>query len=92
MQTQLLKLVKETRPLFWSIGDNHLQDLNESSVVETILNYGNLDHVKHLFQVLGTQKVATIFYAQVSQKRPNYYPQVSNFFDKYFRRHVQKYS
>lgn len=92
MKSQLFQLVKTSRPLFWSIGENHLQDLNESSVVETILNYGNLNQVKHLFQVLGTQKVAAIFYSQVSQKRNNYYPQVSNFFDKYFKRHVQKYS
>ena len=88
MKPQLLQLVKNSRPLFWSIGEDRLQNLNESSVVETILNYGNLSQVEHLFQVLGTQKVADIFYTHISQKRNNYYPQVSNFFDKYFKRHV----
>jgi hypothetical protein len=92
MQTSLFQLVKDNRSLFWSVGEEKLQDLDEPAVVETILNLGNIRDLKKLFEILGTEKVADIFYFQLSQKRNNYYPQVSYFFDKYFRRHVQKYS
>ncbi len=92
MTSQVYQLVRENRPLFWSVGEEHLKDLNEEAVVETILNYGNLTNVRQLFQTLSTQKVADIFYYQLSQKRNNYYPQVSHFFNIYFKRHVQKYS
>ena len=92
MQAQLYQLVKENRPLFWSVGEKQLEDLSEQSVVETILNLGNLDNVKKLFVILGTGRVADIFHQQSSQKRNNYYPQVTHFFDAYFKRHVQKYS
>ena len=92
MPSQLSQLVQENRALFWSVGEEHLKNLNEPAIVETILNFGTLESVKELFNTLGTQKVAGIFYSQLSQKRNNYYPQVSNFFDKYFKRHVQKYS
>lgn len=92
MESQLYQLVQGNRPLFWSVGEKNLEKLNESSVVETILNFGDITSVKELFQVLGMKKVADIFYAQLAQKRNNYYPQVSHFFDVYFKRHVQKYS
>ncbi len=92
MSKDLYLLVKKNRPLFWSVGDKQLQSLSEPSIVETILNFGDLNSVHQLFSILSTPKVADIFYKQIAQKRNNYYPQVSNFFDKYFQRHVQKYS
>lgn len=92
MQSQLYELVKKNQPLFWSIDKKKLKDLDEAAVVETILNFGKLGDVKELFLTLGIKKVAKIFYTQISQKRNNYYPPVSHYFDKYFKRHVQKYS
>ena len=92
MVSKLSQLVKENRPLFWSVGDENLEKIDELSVVETILNYGNMESLKKLFFLLGTQRVADIFYNQLSQKRNNYYPQVRHFFDLYFTRHVKKYS
>lgn len=92
MQPSLYKLVKENRPLFWSVGEKNLEKISESAVIEAILNFGTLDSVKELFHILGTEKVADVFYQKLSQRRNNYYPQVSTFFDKYFKRHVQKYS
>ncbi len=92
MQSQLYHLVQTHRPLFWSVGEENLENLSESAIVEAILNFGDLESVKQLFTILGTQKVADIFYLQQSGSRNNYYPQVSYFFDKYFKRHVQKHS
>ena len=92
MQSSLYQLVKENRSLFWSVGEDKLEDLDENVVVETILNFGNLENVKKLFSLLGTSRVADIFYSQISHQRNNYYLPVSYFFDKYFKRHVQKYS
>jgi len=51
-----------------------LRNLNENSVVETILNFGDLNSVRKLFDILGTEKVADIFYFHQSQKRTNYFP------------------
>ena len=92
MQSHLYQLVKDNRPLFWSQGDDQLQDLPESSIVETILNLGTLESVKKLFNILGLEKVAQIFQQQISAPRHNYYPPVSHFFNLYFQRHVPKYS
>ena len=58
------------------------------SVVEAILNYGNEQSVKHLFHIVGIQQVADIFYHQIAGPRPNYFPQVTNFFDLYFQKHA----
>ena len=39
--------------------------------------------------VMGTDKVAEIFYKQISRKRVNYKPRTKHFFKLYFDRHVQ---
>lgn len=92
MTSGLSQLVQDNRPLFWSIGEKNLDKIDDFSVVETILNFGDLSSVKELFEVMGLSEVSQIFYSQLSAKRNNYYPQVSHFFDLYFTRHVQKHS
>lgn len=92
MQSKLLELVHENRPLFWSVGVSNLDKLDETVIVETILNLGNVDSTKRLMDIMGIDKVAQVFFKHSSQHRNNYYPQVSHFFDLYFKRHVPKYS
>ena len=61
-------------------------------LVETILNYGDLEAVKKLFDLLGIKEVAEIFYkANFNSERKNYFKPVINYFDLYFKRHVPQY-
>lgn len=92
MQAQLLKLVQDNRPLFWSVGDNHLDQIDETVIVETILNLGDIKSTRKLLEIMGTDKVAQIFYQHKNQARSNYYPRVSHYFDLYFKRHAPQYS
>lgn len=87
---KLLQLVKENRPLFWSVGEKKLDQLNQDAIVETILNYGNAESVRQLFKILGTNSVAQIFHQQINQKRHNYHPQTAHFFKLYFKRHASQ--
>ena len=57
--------------------------------METILNYGDLDAVRQLFNKVGMKTVADIFFRQTNRSRVNYFPQVANFFTIYFNRHAQ---
>ncbi len=90
MQAALLKLVEQNRILFWSVGEKNLDKLDEPAVVEGILNGGSLESVKKLLQTLGTQRVADIFYSQISGPRINYFPQVAHYFKLYFDRHAHQ--
>jgi len=92
LSASLHQLVVENRPLFWSVPQSELGNINRESVVETILNFGSLKSVRQLFEVIGTDQVAKIFASQQSLKRNNYFPRVSHYFNLYFEAHVPKYS
>ena len=89
---ELNEFVRSRRVLFWSISDTQLDHISIPLFVETILNYGNIKDIKQVFDLIGLEKVAEIFYRQVNRKRVNYRPRTVNYFKAYFNRHVHKYS
>jgi len=88
---EIKDFIKENSALFWYIPDDKKEDISHEILVEFILNYGNDKSVKKLFNLLGINYVANIFYKQISLTRMNYFPQVVNFFKLYFKRHVHQY-
>ncbi len=58
-------------------------------LLETILNYGDQESVKSLFNFIGINKAAEVFNRQISNERNNYFAPVKNFFQLYFNRHAQ---
>lgn len=88
MKNSLHQLVKKNRTLFWSVDENALDQLSDDAVVEAILNLGDKQSVKQLIAALGIDEVATIFFRQTSGHRTNYYPQVANYFNEYFKRYA----
>ena len=83
--------INEKSHLFWHIPEQKKENISLNVFVETILNYGDIHDVKKIFSMIGIEKVAEIFYASVNdRKRNNYFPQVINFFNLYFKRHVQR--
>jgi len=57
-------------------------------LLETILNYGSLESVKKMIELIGFEKAHEVFRKQISNERNNYFPPVKNFFELYFRRHA----
>ncbi len=86
-EKRLKELIEKNKPLFWWIKEP--DKISEELVVETILNYGTRESVKELFEILGTEKVAEIFFSQIKRKRKNYHPRTVNFFTLYFS-HVRR--
>ena len=82
--------IEKRKNLFWSVSDSRKKDISEILLVETILNYGTLEDVRELIQLLGLKQIATIFF-NATQNRPrhNYFPEVENYFRLYFQRHVR---
>ena len=84
--------IANRRSLFWSVSDNKLAYISDALLVETILNYGTAADVRALFECVGIEQIAAIFYAHTENKtRTNYLPPVKNYFTLYFNRHVRKY-
>jgi len=85
---ELRELIKENSSLFWYIPEQEKENISPELLVETVLNYGDEKSVRRLFDLMGINEVADIFYKHISGKRVNYFPQVVNFFNLYFQRHV----
>jgi hypothetical protein len=50
----LHRLAVENRPLFWSVAEAELGNISRELIVETILNFGSLESVRRLFEIMGT--------------------------------------
>jgi hypothetical protein len=62
--------------------------LDERSVVEAVLNYGNWDDFQVLFEVMGIEKVAEVFRTTSSLERSNYLPEVKHYFKLFFDKYA----
>jgi len=91
-RSSLTSIIEQQKHLFWWVPENKLTQLSVDAVVEAVLNNGNEKAVRHLFDILGVEKVAEFFYRQTSGKRTNYRPRTIHFFRNYFQRHAQRYS
>ena len=80
------EFIKQRPYLIWYVKDS--DRLNDESVVEHTLNYGDWDDVCELFRIIGIRKAATIFNRQVCQKRINYDPKIINYFRLYFSKYA----
>jgi hypothetical protein len=90
-ENNLTPIIEQQKHLFWWVPENKLTQLSIEAVVEAVLNNGNEKAVRHLFDILGVEKVAEIFYRQISGKRINYRPRTVHFFRSYFKRHAKRY-
>jgi len=87
--SEIEAFIRENRSLFWWVKPEEIVNISTPALVEAVLNYGNEESVKRLFDLIGIKAVAEIFYRQISGKRSNYHQRTRNFFELYFKRHAQ---
>ena len=78
--------LEKHRNYFWDFGD--LKKISEEKVVERTLNFGSLKSIRELICILGKERVARIFFTQISQKRDNYQVKIKNYFQIIFREYA----
>jgi hypothetical protein len=89
MRSEALKnFIRKNAVLFWYSPEDKTETVSDELLVETILNYGDMEAVRELFQVMGLQETATIFRGMTGRKRLNYFPAIWNFFNLYFNRYA----
>ena len=83
--------IRQRSELFWYSPEDKGETVSDSLLVEQILNYGSMDDVKGLFQVLGIARVAEVFFDSISQserRKNNYSPITINYFTLLFNRYA----
>ena len=89
-EEKLKAFLEENKDLFWHFDKTKLQQLSDDVIVEYILNYGDEISVKNLFEIMGINHVAQVFYKNTALgRRVNYFPRTKHFFDLYFKKNAQ---
>jgi len=78
--------VKKRKHLFWST--KNYDGLSNEVIVESVLNYGDMNDVSELISLLGMKEVAKIFYENTNRPRINYRPEIKNYFQLYFQKYA----
>ena len=78
--------------LFWYSPHDKRDTVSDELLVETIINYGNMKDVRHLFEIMGLQNVATVFRQMTDRKKLNIYPELRHYFELYFDRYAPRNS
>ncbi len=77
---EVKQFIHEHRNLFWYTPEEKKEEISQEFLVETILNYGDLQTIKQLINILGFDRLRKIFYGLEGRKELNYYPDIYNFF------------
>jgi hypothetical protein len=62
MSKDIKQFIRESEALFWGVRPEEKENISMNVLVETILNYGNEERVKTLFDLLGVKTVSEIFF------------------------------
>jgi len=85
---EVKKYIEDRAYLFWYSPAPKSETVPDELLVETILNYGSIEDLKELFQVIGIYNVASIFWGMKGRKKLNFYPEIYNYFDLYFKKYA----
>lgn len=80
------KFLKKKSFLWWGVKD--VKKISNEAMLEGVLNYGDWCDVLEVFNILGREKAAKIFFKQIQNKRVNYQPETLNYFKLYFKKNV----
>lgn len=88
---EIKQFIRDHSHLFWYTPDDRKEDISEEFLVETILNYGDLNAVIRLFDLMGIRKVAGIFFNTINlsdRRKGNYQELTINYFTQVFRKYA----
>ena len=85
---ELRQFIRDHRQYFWYTPEHEKENISPELLLETILNYGDMDAVRELFKVMGLKNAANVFFGAAGRKKMNYYPEIYHFFSLLFKRHA----
>jgi hypothetical protein len=88
---ELKAFILENSSLFWYTPQDMKEDIDSEFLVETILNYGDIQAVKKMFRIMGIKEVAEVFFYSINlsqRRRGNFHESTVNFFTLYFNKYA----
>jgi len=88
---ELKAFILENSSLFWYTPQDKKEDIGPEFLVETILNYGDINAIRKLFNIMGIKEVAEVFFYSINlsqRRRGNFHESTVNFFTLFFNRYA----
>ena len=88
---EVKKFIDDHQYLFWYSPAPKSETVSDELLVETMLNYGNMDELRGLFEVMGLKSVAKIFFDSIGKserRKGNYHELTLNYFTLFFNRYA----
>ncbi|MFA6950542.1 MAG: hypothetical protein WCQ70_07650 [Lentimicrobiaceae bacterium] len=85
---EIKAFIRQHSNLFWYTSEDKKEDISHELLVETIFNYGNLNDIRQLINILGIKKLSEIFNGIKDRKKSNYYPEIYNFFSLVIKKYA----
>ena len=85
---EIKQFIRKNSSLFWSVPEDKKEEISLDLLVETILNYGDMDTIKELFALIGMEKVADVLDHAEGRKRLNYFPEIYHYFTLVVNKYV----
>ena len=90
---EIKQFIREHNNLFWYVPDDKKEKISNEFLVETILNYGDINAIIQLFNLFGINEVAEIFFGSRSlsnRRKGNYHELTINYFTLVFRKYAHR--
>ena len=88
---ELKKFIEDHQELFWYSPVPKSETVNDELLVEMVLNYGSMNSMRGLFEVMGIKEVAKIFFDSIGKserRKGNYHELMLNYFTLLFNRYA----
>jgi hypothetical protein len=92
MSNEREQYIAKHKSLFWYTPEDKKSKISDNLLVETILNYGDMEAITQLFQLMGIKNVAKVFFYNINmsdRRKNNYYELTLNYFTLLFNRYAQ---
>jgi hypothetical protein len=89
--SDIKSFIRKHSDLFWYIPEDKKENISQDVLVEFILNYGDMEAVRELFSILGTDVVAGHFFKSINlseRRKGNYHELTLNYFTLLFNRYL----
>jgi hypothetical protein len=92
MRTEALKdFIRANGSLFWYTPEDKGENVTDELLVETMLNYGSLEQIQQLFNLMEMRNVADIFFHSINlseRRKNNFFELTVNYFTLFFNRYA----
>ncbi|MDR2233075.1 MAG: hypothetical protein LBE56_08130 [Tannerella sp.] len=88
---QLKDFIDRNGSMFWYSPGPKSENVSDNLLVETMLNYGTMEQIKELFDIMGIKTVAKIFFDFINRSercKGNYFETTLNYFTLFFNRYA----